>query len=82
MTCVHLQTLYKLCQVHDLKIGGADLIHVVCRQCGELEVCPSTLPDEYDARQTHLHDDGQNGLPSKVSCEWRSSDKHSDGLLT
>ena len=34
MTCVHLQQLYKLCQEHDLKLGGSDLIRVVCHQCG------------------------------------------------
>lgn len=51
MTCVHLQQLYKLCQKHDLKLGGSDLIRLVCRQCGAHEVCPSTLMDEYDAGQ-------------------------------
>lgn len=50
MTCVHLQQLYRLCQEHDLKIGSADLVHIVCNQCGEQEVCPSTLTDEYDAK--------------------------------
>ena len=52
MTCVHLRQLYKLCQENDLKLGGPDLIRVVCHQCGEQEVCPSTLMDEYDAKQS------------------------------
>ena len=52
MTCVHLQKLYKLCQEQDLKLGGSDLIRVVCRQCGQQEVCPSTLMDEYDSKQS------------------------------
>ena len=52
MTCVHLQQLYKLCQEHDLKLSGSDLIHLVCHECGEQEVCPSTLMDEYDAKQS------------------------------
>ena len=52
MACVHLQQLYKLCLDQDLKLGGADLIRVVCNQCGEQEVCPSMLMDEYDARQS------------------------------
>lgn len=52
MTCVHLQQLYKLCLEHDLKLGGSDLIRVVCHQCDEHEVCPSMLMDEYDARQS------------------------------
>jgi hypothetical protein len=51
VTCIHLQKLYKLCQEQDLKLGGSDLIRVVCRQCGQQEVCPSTLMDEYDAKQ-------------------------------
>jgi hypothetical protein len=51
MTCVHLQELFRLCQEHDLKIGGSDLIRVACHQCGEQEVCPSILTDEYDAKR-------------------------------
>ena len=46
MTCVHLRKLYELCQSHDLRLGGADLIHIVCHECGEKEVCPSGLMDE------------------------------------
>ena len=45
MICVHLQELFDVCREHDLKIGGSDLIRVVCRQCGHQEVCPSTLVD-------------------------------------
>lgn len=51
MTCVHLKKLYQLCQQENLKLGGADLIHIVCEQCGEKEVCPSVLVDEYEARE-------------------------------
>jgi len=52
MTCVHLRKLYQLCQDHDLRIqlSGSDLVRIVCRQCDEQEVCPSTLTDEYDAK--------------------------------
>ena len=60
MTCVHLQQLYRLCQEHDLKLGGSDLIHIVCNQCGEQEVCPSTLTDEYDAKQPKPAKEQQN----------------------
>jgi hypothetical protein len=52
MTCSHLQQLYKLCQQNDLKLGSSDLIRVLCNQCGEQEVCPSTLTDEYEHRIT------------------------------
>jgi hypothetical protein len=51
MTCIHLKQLYQLCQDHELKLSGGDLIRIVCNQCGEQEVCPSTLMDEYDSRR-------------------------------
>ena len=57
MTCVHLRKLYDLCQTHDLKLGGADLIHIICHECGEKEVCPSGLMDE-------LPDEGNCGESS------------------
>jgi hypothetical protein len=46
MTCVHLRKLYQLCQDEELRMGGSDLIRVVCTQCGEQEVCPSALMEE------------------------------------
>lgn len=52
MACIHLQQLYKLCHEHELKLSGSDLIHIVCHQCGEQEVCPSTLAEEYDAKSS------------------------------
>ena len=51
MSCKHLQQLYTLCAQHDLKLSATDLIRVTCQQCGEVEVCPSVLMDEYDAKQ-------------------------------
>lgn len=56
MACVHLKELYRLCEKHDLKIAGADLVRVVCPQCGEQEVCPSTLTDwgpELEAEESY-----------------------------
>ena len=52
MACIHLQKLYKLCQEQDLKLSGSELIRVVCHQCGEQEVCPSILMDEYEAKES------------------------------
>ena len=66
MTCVHLQQLYKLCQEHDLKISGPEMIRVVCKQCGEHEVCPSVLTDEYDALLDQ-HDEGKGAGPQPRS---------------
>ena len=43
MPCVHLRELFELCEKHDLQITGHDAIQIVCRQCEEQEVCPSSL---------------------------------------
>ncbi|MCA9184236.1 MAG: hypothetical protein R3E01_00875 [Pirellulaceae bacterium] len=54
MTCQHLKKLYQLCQENEIRLAATDLIHIVCRECGETEVCPSMLmehaapPDESD----------------------------------
>lgn len=61
MTCVHLQELYKLCNEHELRLGSSDLIRIVCSQCGEEEVCPSTLSDEYDARHPQADTESASG---------------------
>jgi hypothetical protein len=45
MPCTHLKELFDLCQKHDLQISSQDAIKVVCRQCEEQEVCPSSLTD-------------------------------------
>jgi hypothetical protein len=50
MACVHLQQLIQLCEDQELRLSSSDLIRMVCTQCGEQEVCPSMLTDEYDAR--------------------------------
>ncbi len=48
MACIHLQQLYDLCREHEIKLGGSDLIHFVCEQCGKQEVCPSMLIDHHE----------------------------------
>ena len=50
MTCVHLKRLYQLCQQQSLRFSSAELVRIVCKECGMEEVCPSTLADEYDAK--------------------------------
>ena len=49
MSCVHLKKLYALCAEEELKISGPELIRLVCTQCGEQEVCPSVLMEQYEA---------------------------------
>jgi hypothetical protein len=48
MVCEHLQRLYQLCLDQKIKLGGADLIHIFCHQCGRHDVCPSNLIDDRD----------------------------------
>ncbi len=48
MPCVHLQQLYQLCRDAQVKLSSAELIHVVCRQCNQEEVCPSLLYEQYE----------------------------------
>ena len=50
MPCVHLKQLYKLCQENEIKIGGLDVVRLVCKQCDVKDVCPSVLTDEFDAQ--------------------------------
>ena len=50
MTCVHLKKLYDLCLEQDVKVSGSDLVRFVCKQCGEQDLCPSMLMDEYEAQ--------------------------------
>lgn len=50
MVCKHLSELYELCEKHELRLGGSDLVRIICRQCEHEETCPSILMDEYDAR--------------------------------
>ena len=66
MTCTHLQQLYQLCRDHQLKIGSTDLVRFVCEQCGEQEVCPSLLVEEYEA---HEHESLENDDATKDAGE-------------
>jgi len=49
MVCSHLRELYDLCETNQLRLGGSDLIRIVCKQCNLEETCPSVLMDEYDS---------------------------------
>lgn len=49
-TCVHLQQLVNLCETSQVRLSSSDLIHIVCKQCNQDEVCPSMLVEEYESR--------------------------------
>ncbi|TVS20998.1 MAG: hypothetical protein EA424_01140 [Planctomycetaceae bacterium] len=63
MTCVHLKKLYDLCAEEELKIGGSDLVRIVCKQCGEQEVCPSVLMEQYEAEHPEEVDSESRETP-------------------
>ena len=69
MVCVHLKQLYHLCLEHQLMVSGSDLVHVVCKQCGEQEVCPSVLMDEYDSKQPADQDEPEKMRASEHGTE-------------
>jgi hypothetical protein len=48
MSCVHLKKLYELCAKEELRIGATDLVRLVCTQCGQQEVCPNILMEDYE----------------------------------
>ena len=60
MPCVHLKQLIQLCEDHHLKVGGSDVIHLVCEQCGQQEVCPDVMLDEYEAREEASSEDDKD----------------------
>ena len=62
MVCEHLSELFQLCEENHLRLSGPDLIHIVCDQCGEKEVCPSVLTDEYDQSQEEDEEESQSEL--------------------
>ena len=59
MVCQHLRELYQLCEKNQLKLGSADLIRIVCKQCNQEETCPSVLTDEYDSNFHESHGESQ-----------------------
>ena len=61
MTCVHLQQLVNLCQTSQIRLSSSDLIHIVCKQCNQDEVCPSMLVEEYESR----HPDQKERAPTE-----------------
>ncbi|TWU25711.1 hypothetical protein [Bythopirellula polymerisocia] len=68
MACVHLQQLYQLCQDQQLRLGGSDLIRVVCHQCGDQEVCPSALVEERDSTESWQASDSKSGKSNESAA--------------
>lgn len=65
MPCVHLQQLYQLCRDSQVKLSSADLIHVVCRQCNQEEVCPSLLFEQYEEMNKEPEPPAGDNTPKK-----------------
>lgn len=73
MVCQHLRELYQLCEKNQLRLGGSDLIRIVCKQCNKEETCPSVLTDEYDSAYHEHHPQLPPNRPSE-STEMRSNE--------
>ena len=67
MVCQHLRELYQLCEKNKLRLGGADLIRIVCKQCNQEETCPSVLTDEYDSAYHEVDREPHSDGPSATS---------------
>ena len=65
MVCEHLSELYQLCEKNQLRLGSADLIRIVCKQCDHEETCPSVLMDEYDSDYHEHHHESRPDGPAK-----------------
>ncbi len=38
-----------------MKLASSDIIRITCRECGEVEVCPSVHIDEYEQLEQAAH---------------------------
>ena len=52
MPCEHMKKLYQLCSDSGIRLSSTDLIRIACKECGDTEVCPSVLLDEYETKAT------------------------------
>jgi hypothetical protein len=51
MPCQHQAQLYQLLEKTGVKLASSDVIRITCHQCGEIEVCPAVMLDEYEKTQ-------------------------------
>lgn len=66
MSCAHLKKLFDMCLQEDIKIGGTDLVRIVCNQCGAEEVCPTMLMEQYEELHAERPDaEGQEEAASE-----------------
>lgn len=66
MTCTHLKQLYQLCHDSNIQLSSTDLIHIVCKQCANVEVCPSVLYEEYDKMHDYRMTEGKSEPPTRT----------------
>ncbi len=80
MPCIHLRQLYELCEKHELRISSHDAIRIVCRQCEEQEVCPSSLTDGENVLQLSPQDSPTDATESEEdSADVSGKDVASEG---
>ncbi len=60
MSCVHLQTLFQLCEDNQIHFSSTDMVRIVCDQCQHDEVCPSMLMDQYESKHADVREGSQD----------------------
>lgn len=63
MPCIHLKKLYQYCQDESVKISGAELLHIVCEQCGVQDVCPSMLIEHLEVKESQTTAEASSAEP-------------------
>jgi len=66
MSCVHLKKLFQLCEENQIEFSSGDMVHIVCNQCQQQEVCP-TRPVETEADEEGSVGQGTPATPTRRS---------------
>jgi hypothetical protein len=66
MPCEHLTELYELCEKHKLQIASSDAVRIVCKQCEEQDMCPSSLTDGEQVLEVPRDDSSQPSAAGKA----------------
>lgn len=63
MPCQHQTKLYQLMHQTGVKLSSSDIIRITCSECGEVEVCPSVLLEEYEKIEKSKEPERQSPTP-------------------
>jgi hypothetical protein len=70
MSCVHLKEINRVCSDNGVHVSQSDLVRIVCKECGDHEVCPSNpVQFEGEAAVELPVSDAPLGVVSESVCE-------------